>query len=100
MIDKLHKRAMVLVDEAEELERNALMKYKEAASLEQRVADMFSEETPRTRDIFRISAVSLWFRARKYKKAKEFALRYLDLSMLDGFKTQLQELLSEIESKL
>ena len=100
MSQDLHRRAMALVDEARVCEMQGRFEaareaYEEAAGLEQRCVDAASANAPRTRDILRVSAVSMWLEAGRYDDAEALAQRCLFEPVLPGFHRELHELLME-----
>jgi hypothetical protein len=100
--DERHRRAMDLVEEAEQLVREgqreaAREKYEEAAKLEQECADTVGDDQPRTRGILRVSAVSAWRMARSPERAAALARRYLTEPISPGFARELHDLLNQIE---
>ncbi|MBX3273345.1 MAG: hypothetical protein KF729_23985 [Sandaracinaceae bacterium] len=104
MRDDAHDAAMAAMDRAEELAREQLLEaaretYEEAAQFEQRSADAAPVDRPRTRGVLRVSAVSLWMRARRYEDAARLARRYLQEPLAAGYARELHELLNEIEAR-
>lgn len=97
---ELHRQAMAFHDEARLLERRALEKYRAAAELEERYADVAGEQQrPRSRGILRISAVSLWIAAGDLDRGEELARRYLQEPLLPGYRGELRKLLGEIRRR-
>lgn len=74
--------------------------YREAAEQEQRALDYLESTKVRTRGITAVSAVSLWFKAREYNKAKVLAYKCLGSDSLPPFAVeQLEELLQIIQTE-
>jgi hypothetical protein len=95
----LHSRAERLATAAELAVRSgndadAAALYEQAAALETDALDALGSEKPRTRGITAVSAVALWYKARKYREAERLAHVGLSSQTLPPFATeQLQYLL-------
>lgn len=100
-----HTQSEQLASLAEEETRrrrfdSAVEFYRAAAEHEQHAFDYLDESKVRTRGITAVSAVSLWFKAREFHRAKNLAYRCLGTDLLPTFAVdQLEELLQIIQSE-
>jgi hypothetical protein len=102
---ELHQRSESLAAEAEMAARSnakerAEQLYVEAAELESQALESVLPSKTRTRGITAVSAVALWFKARKFGEAQKLAHRVLACQNLPNFAVQqLQALLQAIWSE-
>jgi len=88
---------MELAAEAQDLIRHghlaeAAEMFEDAARLEEEAADLTPDGSPRTRDILRRSAISLWSYTEQHQKTIDVAERYLAQDILPGFACEIREL--------
>lgn len=105
MADQTHRRAMERVDGARAALSAGRVKkardlFEEAADLEERAVEALSSDTPRTRGILCVSAVSMRREAGELARARELARRYLDEGLSPGFAREMHVLLAEIDDDL
>lgn len=95
-----HEYAMICYDYAERLELDARGHLEKAAESEQKAVELVPEDKPRTRAILQRSAVSLWLRAAKPKRAIALARKYLEGDMLPGFRGEMEAMIASEEARL
>lgn len=86
----LHKESQQFATRAQialrkHYDSQALKLYKKAARIEQKAFNIIDISKVRTRGIIAVSTVALWYKAKEYDKALQFAQKIIKIKSLPAF---------------